>query len=121
MNEELLRGCFKQLRGRAAAGIDGVTKVAYAEHVEENLTALVERLHRLAYVPQRVRRVYIPKPGSTKGRPLGIPCLEDKMVQPDAGRKTFSCEASDSEEEIQRQARGHQSMAEAQPGETANP
>jgi group II intron reverse transcriptase/maturase len=81
MNEELLRGCFVQLRGRAAAGIDGVTKVAYGEHVEENVTALVERLHRLAYVPQPVRRVYIPKPGSTQGRPLGIPCLEDKLVQ----------------------------------------
>jgi len=81
MNEELLRGCFKQLRGRAAAGIDGVTKVAYAEHLEENVTVLVERLHRLAYVPQSVRRVYIPKPGSTKERPLGIPCLEDKVVQ----------------------------------------
>jgi RNA-directed DNA polymerase len=81
MNEELLRGCFKRLRGRAAAGIDGVTKDAYAEHLEENLTALVERLHRLAYVPQSVRRVYIPKPGSVKGRPLGITCLEDKLVE----------------------------------------
>ena len=81
MNEELLRGCFKQLRGRAAAGIDGVTKAAYAEHLEENVTVLAERLHRLAYVPQSVRRVYIPKPGSTKERPLGIPCLEDKVVQ----------------------------------------
>lgn len=81
MNEELLRGCFKRLRGRAAAGIDGVTKAAYAEHLEENLTALVERLHRMAYVPQGVRRVYIPKPGSAKGRPLGITCLEDKLVQ----------------------------------------
>jgi group II intron reverse transcriptase/maturase len=81
MNEELLRGCFEQLRGRAAAGIDGVTKAGYAEDLEENLTALVERLHRMAYVPQSVRRVYIPKPGSAKGRPLGIPCLEDKLVQ----------------------------------------
>ena len=61
MNEELLRGCFKQLRGRAAAGIDGVTKAAYAEHLEENLTALVERLHRLGYVPHSVRRMYIPR------------------------------------------------------------
>ncbi|WP_419648316.1 reverse transcriptase domain-containing protein, partial [Thiolapillus sp.] len=47
----------------------------------ENLDALIGRLHRMAYVPQPVRRVYIPKPGSDKQRPLGIPVLEDKLVQ----------------------------------------
>jgi len=81
MNEDLLRGCFAQLRGDAAAGIDGKTKAEYAEHLEANLAGLVNRLHRMAYRPQAVRRVYIPKPGSEKGRPLGIPALEDKMVQ----------------------------------------
>lgn len=81
MNEELLRGCFARLRGDAAAGIDGKTKAEYAENLEANLVGLVNRLHRMAYRPQAVRRVYIPKPGSEKGRPLGIPALEDKMVQ----------------------------------------
>ena len=81
MNEELLRGCFARLRGDAAAGIDGKRKADYAEHLEENLAKLVERLHRMAYIPQPVRRVYIPKPGSAKQRPLGIPALEDKLVQ----------------------------------------
>lgn len=81
MNEELLRGCFKQLRGTASAGIDRVTKEEYAGNLEENLTELVNRLHRMAYIPQPVLRRYIPKPGSTKERPLGIPALEDKLVQ----------------------------------------
>lgn len=81
MDLELLRGCFARLRGDAAAGVDGKTKADYAEHLEENLANLVERLHRMAYIPQPVRRVYIPKPGSEKGRPLGIPALEDKLVQ----------------------------------------
>ncbi len=81
MNEELLRGCFKRLRNDAAAGIDKMTKEMYAENLEANLSKLVDRLHRLSYIPQPVRRKYIPKPGSTKQRPLGIPCFEDKLVQ----------------------------------------
>ena len=78
---ELLGACFEGLRGDAASGIDEVTKEQYAEHLEANLADLEARLHRMAYRPQAVRRVYIPKPGSDKRRPLGIPALEDKLVQ----------------------------------------
>lgn len=81
MNEELLRECFQRLNKDAAAGIDKVTKEMYAENLDANLSELIERLHRMAYIPQPVRRKYIPKPGSAKQRPLGIPCLEDKLVQ----------------------------------------
>ena len=81
MNEELLLGCFTQLKGKAASGIDKITKEAYAENLPSNLQNLLERLHKMAYRPQPVLRVYIPKPGSKKQRPLGIPVLEDKLVQ----------------------------------------
>ena len=81
MNEELLLQCFKRLSEKKAAGIDEVTKGQYAEKLEANLKELVSRLQRMAYRPQPVRRVYIPKAGSHKRRPLGIPCLEDKLVQ----------------------------------------
>ena len=81
MNEELLRECFKRLRKDAAAGIDNVTKEMYAENLDANLSNLTERLHQMAYIPQPVRRKYIPKPGSAKQRPLGITCFEDKLVQ----------------------------------------
>jgi retron-type reverse transcriptase len=81
MNEELLRECFSRLRKDAAAGIDDVTKEEYTADLDSNLSSLIDRLHRMAYKPQPVRRVYIPKPGSTKQPPLGIPCLEDKLVQ----------------------------------------
>ena len=81
MNEELLRECFKRVRKDAAAGIDEMTKEQYAANLDANLSDLIGRLHRMAYRPQPVRRVYIPKPGSAKQRPLGIPCLEDKLVQ----------------------------------------
>jgi retron-type reverse transcriptase len=81
MNVELLRGCFERLRKDAAAGIDGVTKAMYAEGLEERLTELVERLQRMAYIPEPVRRRYIPKPGTDKQRPLGVPTLEGKLVE----------------------------------------
>ncbi len=81
MNEEMLRECFKELRKDAASGIDKVTKEAYGKNLDENLKELVQKLHRMSYIPLPVRRVYIPKPGSSKRRPLGIPALEDKLVQ----------------------------------------
>lgn len=79
MKTELLLECFRRLSENKAAGIDEVTKNEYAENLEANISDLVSRLHRMAYRPQPVRRVYIPKPGSGKLRPLGIPCLEDKL------------------------------------------
>ncbi len=81
MSEELLRGCFAELKSGKAPGLDQVVKEEYEADLDGNLARLVERLHRMAYIPQPVLRVYIPKPGSTKRRPLGIPCLEDKLVQ----------------------------------------
>jgi RNA-directed DNA polymerase len=81
MNEELLRDCFRRLSASSAAGIDHVTKADYAANLEANLTALVRRLQQMGYRPEPVRRVFIPKPGTNKLRPIGVPCLEDKLVQ----------------------------------------
>src|SRR5207244_10541314 len=73
--------CSKRLKEDRAGGIEEVRKEEYAENLEDNIRELVGRLHRMAYRPRPARRVYIPKPGSDKQRPLGIPCLEDKLVQ----------------------------------------
>lgn len=81
INEEMLAICHKEMDGRKAAGIDAVTKQAYGENLEQNLKDLVQRMKRHAYRPQPARRVYIPKPGTNKQRPLGIPAYEDKLVQ----------------------------------------
>jgi group II intron reverse transcriptase/maturase len=81
MNTELLRACFDRLRRDAATGMDGMSKEMYGEELEERLEDLEARLHRLGYRPLPSRRTYIPKPGSVKGRPLGIPAVEDKIVQ----------------------------------------
>ena len=81
MNKELLLECFTQLKGKTATGIDNVTKENYALKLDDNLEDLINRLHKMAYKPQPVLRVYIPKAGSKQRRPLGIPALEDKLVQ----------------------------------------
>jgi group II intron reverse transcriptase/maturase len=81
MNEELLRECYGELETDKAAGIDKVTKQEYGAKLGSNIADLLKRLHQMSYRPQPVRRVYIPKAGSTKQRPLGIPSLEDKLVQ----------------------------------------
>jgi group II intron reverse transcriptase/maturase len=60
--------------------VDGVTWEAYGERLGERLRDLVGRVHRGSYHPQPVRRVEIPK-GKGSTRPLGIPALEDKIVQ----------------------------------------
>ena len=78
---ETLRACFEALPGNRAVGVDGVTKEQYGANLEENLTDLSARLRNFGYRPQPKRRSYIPKPGSEKGRPLGISCFEDKLVE----------------------------------------
>jgi RNA-directed DNA polymerase len=81
LTEEYLVECFNELRKNAAAGVDGQTKDMYAQDLVSKISNLVTRLHKMAYRPQPVRRTYIPKPGSNKKRPLGIPAIEDKVVQ----------------------------------------
>lgn len=80
LNEELLRWSFYNLNRKAAPGVDEVTWAEYESHLEENLRNLLERLRRKAYRARLVRRHYIPKENG-KRRPLGIPVLEDKLVQ----------------------------------------
>jgi RNA-directed DNA polymerase len=76
-----LRACYETLEADKATGVDGVTKQEYGQNLEENLRDLSGRLRRMGYRPGPKRRSYIPKPGSAKGRPLGISNFEDKIVE----------------------------------------
>jgi retron-type reverse transcriptase len=80
LNRDVLRLSFYQLRRDAASGVDRVTFQQYESNLEQNLEALEGRLKRKSYRARMVRRKYIPK-GQGKLRPLGIPVLEDKLVQ----------------------------------------
>ena len=77
---ERLRLAYRSLKRDAAAGVDGETWRHYGEDLEGNLADLSERLQRGAYQANPVRRAYIPK-ADGRQRPLGIPTLEDKIVQ----------------------------------------
>jgi len=81
INVETLTICHEEMDGKKATGVDAVTKEAYDENLETNLHNLVNRMKRHSYRPQPVRRTHIPKPGTNKRRPLGIPAYEDKLVQ----------------------------------------
>ncbi len=80
LSVENLRDCFYLLKRDRASGIDGITMAEYEANLQRNLEDLVGRMKRWQYRPQAVRRVYIPK-GDGKQRPLGIPSVEDKVVQ----------------------------------------
>jgi RNA-directed DNA polymerase len=75
-----LTECYLELKKNKAPGIDGVSVKQYGEGLDENLRKLVERMKTMSYRPQEVLRVYIPKAQGGK-RPLGIPAVEDKIVQ----------------------------------------
>src|SRR6266567_2158286 len=79
-NPETLRVAYFSLKKEAAPGVDGETWRHYGEELERNLQDLSERLKRGAYRAKPVRRVYIPK-ADGRQRPLGVPALEDKIVQ----------------------------------------
>jgi RNA-directed DNA polymerase len=80
LNADFLLDCWQELNQDAASGIDGVTAAAYEENLQANIEALAERLKLKRYRAKLVRRTYIPKENG-KERPLGIPVLEDKLVQ----------------------------------------
>ena len=80
ITEDFLRACFGDLKRNKAPGIDEVTMIEYETDLEENLRNLLERLKARQYRPRPVKRVYIPKANGQQ-RPLGIPTVEDKVVQ----------------------------------------
>jgi RNA-directed DNA polymerase len=76
-----LREAYRRTRKDGAVGVDGQTAAQYEEDLEGNLRALLERAKSGVYRAPAVRRVYIPKGTGKETRPIGIPTLEDKVLQ----------------------------------------
>jgi RNA-directed DNA polymerase len=82
MDIDWLKEAYRRTRKDGAVGVDGMTADEYEQDLEANLQSLLDRAKSGAYHAPPVRRVHIPKGGSsTETRPIGIPTLEDKVLQ----------------------------------------
>jgi len=80
IDEAALKRAYQRLRKDAAVGVDGVTKERYGQELESHLADLHSRMKAGRYRHQPLRRVHIPK-DKDRTRPIGISCVEDKVVQ----------------------------------------
>lgn len=81
LTPEFLRETWRLMNRRGASGIDGETAREFERDLDSRVQELVTRLKAGRYQAPPVRRVEIPKPGSSKRRPLGIPTVEDRLLQ----------------------------------------
>ena len=80
IDEGALKRAYQRIRKDAAVGVDGVTKEQYGQELESNVANLHGRMKTGRYRHQPLRRVHIPK-DKGRTRPIGISCVEDKVVQ----------------------------------------
>ena len=79
---KLLKSSFHKVKANGgASGVDNVTVEHYEKDLEKNLAELSQELKEGNYKPQPIKRKYIPKPGRSEKRPLGIPTVRDRVVQ----------------------------------------
>jgi hypothetical protein len=79
-NADVLRDCWRASKKNAAYGVDRGSAQEYAHNLEDNIKHLVERLKSTSSRATLVRRHSMPK-GGGKVRPLGMPVVEDTLVQ----------------------------------------
>lgn len=79
--KSLEAGWIKVARNRGAAGVDGQSVREFERHAANELGKLGEELRQDSYQPLPGKRQWIEKPGSREKRPLGVPCVRDRVVQ----------------------------------------
>jgi RNA-directed DNA polymerase len=81
VTKELIWDSLNHIPENSAPGVDGIdvktAKQSFNMWVDEMMTSV----HRKSYKPPAVRRVWIPKPGKTEKRPIGVPCVADRALQ----------------------------------------
>ncbi len=81
MDMDWMQEAFKRVKPDTSPGVDGQTLEMYEENLEHNLQDLLERAKSGSYVAPPVKRVYIPKGNGRERRPIGIPTVEDRILQ----------------------------------------
>lgn len=80
--KENLKAAYERTkRNKGTHGVDNISIRFFGKYLEENLEKLTEEIKAGRYCPQRLRRIYIPKPGSGEKRPISIPTVRDRVVQ----------------------------------------
>lgn len=80
IDEDFLYDCFAKLNKRSSSGVDGQTWKDYEKQCAERIPQLLAAFKNGSYRAPNIRRVYIPK-GDGSERPLGLPTIEDKILQ----------------------------------------
>ncbi|MDZ7582092.1 MAG: group II intron reverse transcriptase/maturase [Deltaproteobacteria bacterium] len=78
---ERVWGNLCQITNNSAPGVDGQTVAQAKESFEDWIEPMLQSMHRGGYKAPEIRRVYIPKPGKSEKRPLGVPCVTDRALQ----------------------------------------
>lgn len=94
LDEDLLFESWGQLKKNVAPGIDDIDAEAYSKELSTHITAWVDKLKRGVYRANRIKRVYIDKANGGQ-RPLGLPTLEDKLVQQGVAQILSSIQEAD--------------------------
>jgi RNA-directed DNA polymerase len=81
INKEMLWESLTHIPNDSAVGVDGLDVKTVKEEFENWADEVITAIHHGGYKPPPVRRVYIPKPGKSEKRPLGVPCIGDRALQ----------------------------------------
>lgn len=81
VTRELIWDSLKHIPNKSAPGIDGIDVIQAKETFENWIDLMLQAIHNKGYKAPPVRRVWIPKPGKTEKRPLGVPCISDRALQ----------------------------------------
>lgn len=81
LDVEWLKAAYERVKPDSAPGVDGQSWVGYGKDLEENLRNLLDRVKTGSYVAPPVKRVHIPKGDGKETRPIGMPTIEDKVLQ----------------------------------------